>query len=199
MSTSNRKLTVEEIQAVSALLNNKELIELLQEIHENTLTEESAKGKLKQQQQKGEDGDDGDDNVTPFVGFTRGDDLLGKEGEGEEQSDEKQAKKGLLRKLVEMGLVLEGIHIARERTPEERKKRAAAGGAGISRSAEGERTRKFKLTEEGFSLLAAKGAAGAANRSRGNNSSSSGSSHQESNKAREVSSFKQGIKKEDSR
>ena len=66
MSTS-RKATATEIQAVGAILRDKEALEILKRIKDEIVTEESTKGKRKQ------------NDIFEFVGFAHQDDILGED------------------------------------------------------------------------------------------------------------------------
>lgn len=193
--SNNRKLTVGEIQAVKAILDDKELIDTLKQIQDKTLSGDDAKEKLKQWRQARKD-DDGDpeDGISPFIGFAREEDVIGGGGEGGddkgEESEELQTKKSLVRKLVDMGLIDEGAHIPLVRTGKEKRSLSAAG-----KSSDAKRIRKFRLTEEGFAVLAARLAIAKS----GGNSTKSTATTENHNKGKAVESFKHGIRKEDSR
>jgi len=129
-SNSSRKLTTSEIQAVGSILRDKEAIELLKQINDNIVTDEDTKGKRKQ------------NDIFAFVGFAHQDDVLGEDPE----SKEYQEKQGSLRRLVDTGLILEGFHV-----PLERKSEKKFGDVRMSNT--DDRIGKFKLTEEGLTVL----------------------------------------------
>src|SRR5215211_2188457 len=131
MSANSRKLTTDEIQAVGSILRDKAAIELLKKINDNIVTDEDTKGKRKQ------------NDIFAFVGFAHNDDVLGEDPEQKEY----QEKVGILRKLVDTGLILEGFHI-----PLERKSEKKFGDVRMQNT--DDRIGKFKLTEEGLTLLA---------------------------------------------
>jgi hypothetical protein len=128
---STRKLTTNEIQAVAAILNDKDAIEVLKQINNNIVTEEDTKGKRKQ------------NDIFAFVGFAHQDDVLGEDAESEEYKN----KAGSLKKLVDAGLILEGAHI-----PLERKNVDKYGDQRFPSTTE--KVGKYKLTEEGLTVLA---------------------------------------------
>ena len=129
MSTS-RKATASEIQAVGAILRDKAAIELLKKINDEIVTEEDTKGKRQQ------------NDIFQFIGFAHQDDVLGEDPE----SKEFQEKQGSVKRLVDYGLVLEGVHI-----PLERKNEKKFGDVRVSDTEH--KIGKYKLTEEGFTLL----------------------------------------------
>lgn len=128
---SVRKVTTNEIQAVGAILNDKEAIALLKKINEQIVTEEDTKGKRKQ------------NDIFAFVGFAHRDDVLGEDPE----SKEFQEKQGTIKKLVDTGLILEGFHVPLERKSEKKF-------GDIRLPSTDEKIGKFKLTEEGLTVLA---------------------------------------------
>ena len=131
MSASNRKITVDEIQAVGSIIKDKDALELLKKINDEIVTEEDTKGKRKQ------------NDIFAFVGFAHQDDVLGEDPE----SDDYKNKQGSLKSLIDKGLVLEGFHVPLERKNEKK--------FGDERPpATNEKIGKFKLTEEGLTVLA---------------------------------------------
>jgi hypothetical protein len=128
---SIRKITTSEIQAVGAILQDKDALELLKKINEQIVTEEDTKGKRKQ------------NDIFAFVGFAHQDDILGEDKE----SKEFQEKQGSIKNLVDAGLILEGFHV-----PLERKNEKKFGD--IHLPATDEKVAKYKLTEEGLTVLA---------------------------------------------
>jgi hypothetical protein len=129
-AATNRKVTSSEIQAVAAILQDKDAIELLKKINEQIVTEEDTKGKRKQ------------NDIFQFIGFAHQDDILGEDKE----SDEFKEKQGSINRLVDSGLILEGFHI-----PLERKNEKKFGD--IRLPASDEKVGKYKLTEEGLTVL----------------------------------------------
>ena len=129
MSTS-RKATASEIQAVGTILRDKAAIELLKKINDEIVTEEDTKGKRKQ------------NDIFEFVGFAHQDDILGEDS----KSEEFQEKQGSLKRLVDYGLILEGFHI-----PLERKNEKKFGDVRVSDTEN--KIGKYRLTEEGFTIL----------------------------------------------
>lgn len=127
---SIRKLTASEIQAVGTILKDKDAIEVLRKINEEVVTEEDTKGKRKQ------------NDIFAFVGFAHQDDVLGEDSE----SDDFKNKAGSVKTLVDAGLILEGGYI-----PLERKNEKKFGDNRIP--APQDRVSKYKLTEEGYTLL----------------------------------------------
>lgn len=148
---SVRKITTSEIAAVGAILQDKEAIKILREINDNIITEEDTKGKRK------------NNEVFNFVGFTSGDDIYGEDPD--EASEEFQNKKGAIKRLVDAGLVLEGFHI-----PLERKSEKKFGDVRISNT--DDKIYKYKLTEEGLTVLAL---VGNNNNQENNNNNNNGS------------------------
>ena len=128
---SIRKITTNEIQAVGAILQDKEAIDLLKKINEQVVTEEDTKGKRKQ------------NDIFAFQGFAHQDDILGEDTE----SKEFQQKQGSIKKLVDTGLILEGFHV-----PLERKNEKKFGDLSIPAS--DQKVAKYKITEEGLAVLA---------------------------------------------
>ena len=182
MSANNRKLTVAEIQAVGSILQDKEAIELLKQIKDNIVTDEDTKGKRQENE------------LFAFVGFAHNDDILGED----EEAEDYQNKKGVIKGLVDAGLVIEGFHLPLERKS---KKNADARTTDLD-----DRISKYQLTEEGFAVLALTN----------NNSETQqntlevpddGSNKQQQQKAKStpvqkesaVQAFKAEIKKEDSK
>ena len=131
MSASNRKITIDEIQAVGSILKDKDALELLKKINDEIVTEEDTKGKRKQNE------------IFEFVGFAHQDDVLGTDPESEDYKN----KQGSLKSLIDKGLILEGFHV-----PLERKNEKKFGDVRLP--ATNEKIGKFKLTEEGLSILA---------------------------------------------
>jgi len=131
MSANSRKLTTSEITAVGSILTDKDALELLKKINDEIVTDEDTKGKRKQ------------NDIFAFVGFAHQDDVLGEDPE----SDDYQKKAGSLRKLIDTGLILEGYHI-----PLERKSEKKFGDVRMSNT--DDKIGKFKLTEEGLTVLA---------------------------------------------
>jgi hypothetical protein len=180
MSANNRKLTVAEIQAVGSVLNDKEAIELLKQINDNIVTEEDTKGKRKQ------------NDIFAFVGFAHNDDILGED----EEAEDYQNKKGVVRKLVDAGLVIEGFHIPLERKSEKK--------FGDVRVQSDERISKYQITEEGFAVLALTNADVAAPASDVIDDGSNKEQQQKAKatpvqKEKALEAFKEEIKKEDSK
>lgn len=130
MST-NRKVTTDEIQAVGSILQDKDAIELLKKINEQVVTEEDTKGKRQQ------------NDIFAFVGFAHRDDILGEDPESKEYKE----KEGSIKKLADKGLILEGFHV-----PLERKNEKKFGDVRVSDTEH--KIAKYKLTEEGLTLLA---------------------------------------------
>ena len=128
---SIRKITASEIQAVGTILKDKDAIELLKKINQEVVTEEDTKGKRKQ------------NDIFQFIGFAHQDDILGEDSE----SDDFKNKAGSVKTLVDAGLILEGSH-----TPLERKSEKNYGDARLP--APQDKRSKYKLTEEGLTLLA---------------------------------------------
>jgi hypothetical protein len=131
MSANNRKLTVNEIQAVGSILQDKEAIELLKKINDQVVTEEDTKGKRKQ------------NDIFAFVGFAHQDDILGEDPE----SQEFQEKQGVLRKLTDTGLVDEGFHVPLERKNEKKY-------GDIKIPASDQKVGKYRISETGLAVLA---------------------------------------------
>jgi hypothetical protein len=180
MSANNRKLTVAEIQAVGSVLNDKEAIELLKQINDNIVTEEDTKGKRKQ------------NDIFAFVGFAHNDDILGED----EEAEDYQNKKGVVRKLVDAGLVIEGFHIPLERKSEKK--------FGDVRVQSDERISKYQITEEGFAVLALTNADVAAPAPDVIDDGSNKEQQQKAKatpvqKEKALEAFKEEIKKEDSK
>jgi hypothetical protein len=132
---SIRKVTTSEIQAVGAILQDKDAIELLKKINDEIVTEEDTKGKRKQ------------NDIFQFIGFAHQDDILGEDPE----SKEFQEKQGSIKNLVDSGLILEGFHV-----PLERKNEKKFGDVHLP--ATQDKVAKYKLTEEGLAVLALVGA-----------------------------------------
>jgi hypothetical protein len=130
-AASNRKITTNEIQAVGSILQDKEAIELLKKINDQVVTEEDTKGKRKQ------------NDIFAFVGFAHQDDILGEDKE----SKEYQQNQGVLKKLVDSGLVDEGFHV-----PLERKNEKKFGDVHLP--ATDEKVGKYRISETGLTLLA---------------------------------------------
>jgi hypothetical protein len=128
---SIRKITTSEIQAVGAILQDKNALELLKKINEQVVTEEDTKGKRKQ------------NDIFAFVGFAHQDDILGEDKE----SKEFQEKQGSIKNLVDAGLILEGFHVPLERKSEKKF-------GDIHLPAPQDKVGKYKLTEEGLTVLA---------------------------------------------
>jgi|SRR5215212_2478517 len=126
---SVRKISVQEIQAVGALVKDQNAINLLKEVRNQTITGEDLKGKHK------------GNNLENFVGFALESDLI---GEGD-QID--AGKKISLQRLVDLGLVLEGYHIALPRKTQKNE------GVQVP-TIEDDLSRKYQLTETGLALLA---------------------------------------------
>src|SRR5688500_17628978 len=84
---SVRKLSVQEISEVAAVLNDKEAIGLLKKIRDSVIQQEDTEGKK----------NEGNAN---FLGFAKGNEVA---------SDENQ--KPSLTKLVDLGLVITGVNI----------------------------------------------------------------------------------------
>jgi hypothetical protein len=132
---SIRKVTTSEIQAVGAILQDKDALELLKKINDEIVTEEDTKGKRKQ------------NDIFQFIGFAHQDDILGEDPE----SKEFQEKQGSIKNLVDSGLILEGFHV-----PLERKNEKKFGDVHLP--ATQDKVAKYKLTEEGLAVLALVGA-----------------------------------------
>jgi hypothetical protein len=130
-ANNNRKLTTNEIQAVGSILNDKEAIDLLKKINDQVVTEEDTKGKRKQ------------NDIFAFVGFAHQDDILGEDPESEDFKN----KSGVLRKLVDTGLIDEGFHV-----PLERKNEKKFGD--IKLPASDQKVGKYRISEEGLAVLA---------------------------------------------
>ena len=182
MSANNRKLTAEEIQTVGQILRDKAAIELLKKIRDSTITEEDVK-KRRAQQKGGED----DDDTPAFQGFAHSDQILGEganKEEGEQQKDEQlQEKRGILKRLADIGLVLEGFHI-----PLEKKKEGPQG----QRYPSNRKISKFQLTNEGLTLLSVVDPEGQQQQSAGQ------AQQQQSGERRSaVEKFKRDVKKEE--
>jgi hypothetical protein len=125
-----RKITVSEIQAVGSILKNREALELLKKINDEIVTEEDTKGKRKQ------------NDIFAFVGFAHQDDVLGEDPESEDFKN----KQGSLKALVDKGLILEGFHIPLEHKSEKKF-------GDVRLPATQDKIGKFKLTEEGLTVL----------------------------------------------
>jgi hypothetical protein len=181
---STRKLTTNEIQAVAAILNDKDAIEILKQINNNIVTEEDTKGKRKQ------------NDIFAFVGFAHQDDVLGEDAESEEYKN----KAGSLKKLVDAGLILEGAHI-----PLERKNEDKYGDQRFPSATE--KVGKYKLTEEGLTVLALatqkqleEGAAAAAvkqTESKPPSAATAATTKTNTTKKHQIEQFKTNVKKED--
>lgn len=130
-NNSNRKLTSSEIYAVGDLFTDKKAVEVLKQIRKEEVTEEDTKGKRKQNE------------IFAFVGFAHQDDILGEDSESEDYKE----KQGLVRKLVDKGLVIEGFHVPLERANEKK-----YGDLRIPSS--DTKIGKFKITNEGLAVLA---------------------------------------------
>jgi hypothetical protein len=177
---SIRKITTSEIQAVGAILQDKDALELLKKINEQVVTEEDTKGKRKQ------------NDIFAFVGFAHQDDILGEDKE----SKEFQEKQGRVKRLADAGLILEGFHV-----PLERKNEKKFGD--IKLPASDEKVGKYKLTEEGLTILALVG-----NNNNNNNNNSQQQSQQQqtkpaasqtlspAKKEKQIAAFKEEVKEE---
>lgn len=147
MSTITRRLSVEEIQAVATAFNDRRAIGLLKAIKDNIVQEADLKqeGKGKEGASSSSAGTDVKDEKQKeelalqqqeqraFVGMAREDKILGggaKEGEGGEES---AGQKSTLERLENLGLVSKGGYIPKDK----------------------ERINGYKLTDEGYALLAA--------------------------------------------
>ena len=128
-----RKITTNEIQAVGSIIKDKDAIKLLKQIRDNVITEEDTKGKRK------------GNELFSFVGFAHQDDILGEDAESEEYKN----KVGSVKILVDAGLILEGAHIPLERKNEDK--------YGDIKIPSQERIAKYKITEEGLTLLSVLG------------------------------------------
>lgn len=170
--TTIRKITTNEIQAVGAILQDKEAIELLKKINDNIVTEEDTKGKRKQ------------NDIFQFVGFAHDDDVLGEDKESEEY----QQKAGTLKKLVDAGLLLEGFHIPLERGSEKK--------YGDIKVSSQERVGKYKLTEEGLTVLALVGKQQQQESQQQGSKQSAVAAEGGKNKSKAVANFKKDIKEE---
>jgi hypothetical protein len=137
---STRKITTNEIQAVGSILFHKKLIELLKKIRDGLVNEEDTKGKRKQ------------NDIFAFVGFAHQDDILGEDPESEEFKE----NQGIIKQLVDTGLILEGFHV-----PLERKNEKKFGD--IHLPAPQDKVAKYKLTEEGLAVLALVGSSSSSN------------------------------------
>lgn len=179
-----RKLTTNEIQAVGSILQDKEAIDLLKKINEQVVTEEDTKGKRKQ------------NDIFAFQGFAHGDDILGEDPE----SKEFQQKQGSIKKLVDTGLILEGFHVPLERHNEKKF-------GDLNIPATQNKVAKFKITEEGLTLLALVGSGQQQKQQvqQSNNvvpddskqkqkQATTATTTKNSNKAKAMQSFKQDIK-----
>ncbi len=178
---SVRKITTSEIAAVGAILQDKEAIKILKEINDNIITEEDTKGKRK------------NNEVFNFVGFASGNDIYGEDPD--ESSEEYQNKKGAIKKLVDTGLVLEGFHI-----PLERKSEKKFGDFRLSNT--DDKIYKYKLTEEGLTVLAVAGQnnnnnSGSKSVSKSSSQSAAGSQNNNTSKSKqEIADFKTARNKE---
>lgn len=174
---SIRKVTTNEIQAVGSILNDKDAIEVLKNINDNIVTEEDTKGKRKQNE------------IFAFVGFAHQDDVLGEDPESEDYKN----KAGSLQKLVDTGLILEGAHI-----PLERKNENKYGDVRISSQ---ERIGKYKLTEEGLTVLAIVGAAEATKQEQEQPKQTAAPTVKKNgnSKQEQIATFKEQVKKENKR
>ena len=181
MSTT-RKATTAEIQAVATILRDKAAIELLKKINDEIVTEEDTKGKRQQ------------NDIFQFIGFAHQDDVLGEDPE----SKEFQEKQGSVKRLVDYGLVLEGVHI-----PLERKNEKKFGDVRVSDTEH--KIGKYKLTEEGFTLLTIvdedqqqqrRGGGGRNEPAAATVSDDSKQKQPESVKDKLISAFKQDVKEE---
>lgn len=179
--SENRKITTSEIVAVGSILQDKDAIELLKKINEQVVTEEDTKGKRKQ------------NDIFAFVGFAHQDDILGEDPESEDY----KTNEGLVKKLVDKGLILEGFHV-----PLERKNEKKFGDLHIP--ATQDKIGKYKITEEGLAVLALVG---------NNNNNNGGQQQQEqqpkqkqtvtkvepsspSKKEKAIAAFKEEVKEE---
>jgi hypothetical protein len=170
---SSRKVTSSEIQAVGSILQDKEAIELLKKINEQVVTEEDTKGKRKQ------------NDIFAFVGFAHQDDILGEDPE----SKEYQQKQGSVKRLVDTGLILEGFHI-----PLERKNEKKFGDVRVSDTEH--KIGKYKLTEEGLTLLSIVGDQQSSTTGGGQTPPQTKQTAATTKKDKAIAEFKQEIKEE---
>lgn len=174
---SKRILTTDEITAVGAILKDKQAIQLLKEIRDNVITEgEDTKGKRK------------NNEIFNFIGFSSGEDLLGEDSESEEY----QNKKAAIRKLADIGLVIEGFHI-----PLERKSEKKFGDVRISDV--DNKISKYQLTDEGYAVLSVVDEEKSGNGGNRSNSSNNKQQQQEEKgkgETKEVKAFKKSQEQE---
>lgn len=163
---SKRILTTDEITAVGTILKDKQAIQLLKEIRDNVITEEDTKGKRK------------NNEIFNFIGFTSSEDILGED----QESEEYQNKKAAIRKLADIGLVIEGFHI-----PLERKSEKKFGDVRISDV--DDKISKYQLTDEGYAVLSV------VDSDNNNNNNGSGTQKQQ-NESKAVKEFKASQQKE---
>lgn len=175
---SIRKLTTNEIQAVGTIFKDKEAIEILKKIRDNVITEADTKGKRK------------GNELFSFVGFAHQDDILGGGEDADPESEEYKQKAGSIKILVDAGLILEGFHVPLERGSEKK--------YGDVHVPSQERIAKYKITEEGLTLLSVLGVKqqqqeeAKVKSANGNGGSSTSSSK----KAKAVEEFKKEVKEE---
>lgn len=180
-----RKITTNEIQAVGSVIKDKDAIKILKQIRDNVITEEDTKGK-----RKGND-------LFSFVGFAHQDDILGGE-DADPESEEYKNKAGSVKRLVDAGLILEGAHIPLERGSEKK--------FGDVHVPSQERIAKYKITEEGLTLLSVLGEEEKEEEQEASSNKKSSSSSSSSNnvipdnkskqKSKAVEQFKKDVKEE---
>jgi hypothetical protein len=125
---SNRYLSVEEINSISAALEDEKGIELLRAIRDNIVSESNIKEQKSFDEKDKEAIKKEQERVSQersFIGSTKEESII-KEGE------EDQGKKGILKRLEEKGLIQSGGYIPVGK----------------------ERINSYKLTNEGLVLLA---------------------------------------------
>lgn len=178
---SKRILTTDEITAVGAILKDKQAIQLLKEIRDNVITEgEDTKGKRK------------NNEIFNFIGFSSGEDILGED----QESEEYQNKKAAIRKLADIGLVIEGFHI-----PLERKSEKKFGDVRISNV--DDKISKYQLTDEGYAVLSVaeeessgSGSKKLSEKFEKNNGTKISGNNNNNNKSKEIEDFKAAQEKE---
>lgn len=122
---STRFVSIDDINSVLAAVEDKEGLELLKKIKENTKTEKDLPERKKGSAPASEEDQAKEQEARAYLGQAKEEDI------GVSEKSEGDSKRGLLKLLEDKGLVIKGGYITKE----------------------GKRTNSYKITNEGLALL----------------------------------------------
>lgn len=122
---STRFISIDDINSVLAAVEDKEGLELLKKIKENTKTEKDLPERKKGSSPASEEDQAKEQEARAYLGQAKEEDI------GVSEKSEGDSKRGLLKLLEDKGLVIKGGYINKE----------------------GKRTNSYKITNEGLALL----------------------------------------------